>query len=269
MIQGNIYSIMIGCPGDMLDEAKIVMECINRWNVIHSASKRISLIPIHWTSASYPSLDNEGQKELNRQLCERSDALICLFGSRLGSPTSTHISGTVEEIEEHIKAGKPVMVFFKKLVDSSRDPENYIKLLEYKTTLAAVGLYFDFNQTEDFKSLFMEKLDLLVHDKFESMSATIGVPITKTIYSDEERVIMKEWCQSNNDRFSIMSFIGGKSMFRFGNIRVETETAREKAQYEDLVLRLEKDGYIIKDKLNKQNHWTYKLTFQAFDKFDV
>ena len=268
MIKGNIYHIMIGCPSDMLEEANIVMECINRWNVINSEIHNIALIPIHWTSASYPSLDKEAQKELNRQLCERSDALICLFGSRLGSATSTHISGTVEEIEEHTKAGKPVMVFFKKLVDPSNDPQQYIKLLEYKTSLASKGLYYDYDNKDSFKPLFSEKLNLLVNDKFASGDLYIESKTKEIAYTDEEINIMKKWCKSNIDLLSIIHFIGNRSTFRFGNVQVETESIKEKAQLENFIYRLENDGCIIKYKLNNQGIWSYKLTIEAFNRFE-
>ena len=49
-----------------------------------------------------------------KQMVEKSDLLVCLFGTRIGTPTDTDASGTIEEIREHIKAGKQVMMFCKK-----------------------------------------------------------------------------------------------------------------------------------------------------------
>ena len=52
------------------------------------------------------------QEEINRQLLYPSDMLIGLFKGKFGSKTDTAPSGTVEEIEECIAQGKPVMLYF-------------------------------------------------------------------------------------------------------------------------------------------------------------
>lgn len=43
---------------------------------------------------------------INNSIIKNADMVIALFGSRLGTPTARATSGTIEEIEEMIKAGK-------------------------------------------------------------------------------------------------------------------------------------------------------------------
>lgn len=47
-----------------------------------------------------------------RHVISMWNALIGLFGGRLGTPTGVAASGTVEEIERHLKARKPTMLYF-------------------------------------------------------------------------------------------------------------------------------------------------------------
>ena len=127
---GHIFNIMVGSPSDVADIAQKAIECIHHWNTVNSNDRNMALVPHHWTSSSYPSLSNSAQKVLNSQLVDKSDALVAIFGSRIGTPTDEHISGTVEEIEEHRKAGKPVMVFFCDKISVSADMEQILKLSE-------------------------------------------------------------------------------------------------------------------------------------------
>jgi len=55
------------------------------------------------------------QAILNKQLGEISNILIGIFWTRLGTHTGQAESGTVEEIEEFMKAGKPVLLYFSNL----------------------------------------------------------------------------------------------------------------------------------------------------------
>lgn len=49
---------------------------------------------------------------INNSIIKDADMVIALFGSKLGTPTARATSGTIEEIEEMIKAGKQVFVCF-------------------------------------------------------------------------------------------------------------------------------------------------------------
>lgn len=266
MIKGNIYSIMVGCPSDVKTEANFAIECIQRWNILHSSTTGIALVPLHWRDSSYPSMDAEAQKVLNSQLIADSDALVCVFGARLGTPTSDHISGTVEEIEEHRKANKPVMVFFKRNVNGGDNIEQYNKLIQYKSELQKQGLILEFDDTSEFKSIFPEKLQLFVSKNLESVNRQ--EPSEQVNYSTDEKDIMLKWCESGNLVCSTVNFIGGSTMYRFGNVRIETKNPREKAELIDFINRLEKDGFISRYKQDKYGNWSYQLALKAFDEFN-
>ena len=98
MFQANVYKIMVGAPSDVEAEVKAAFEIIHNWNYINAYSHKLVLLPSHWSLDSYPTLSHKPQKTINKQLVEKSDLLISIFGSKIVTPTDDYISGTVEEI---------------------------------------------------------------------------------------------------------------------------------------------------------------------------
>ena len=110
MYKARVYHIMIGAPSDIKEEVNIVKEVVHKWNDLYSEKERIVLLPKHWASSTYPTAGARPQEAINKQIVDKSDLLISIFGARLGAPTGKASSGSIEEIDEHLKAGKPVMV---------------------------------------------------------------------------------------------------------------------------------------------------------------
>lgn len=167
MFQANVYKIMVGAPSDVDSEVEVSFNVIQKWNYIHAEKNNIVLLPSHWSLNAYPTLNQKAQKAIDKQLVEKSDMLICIFGSKIGTPTDNYISGTVEEIEEHLKEDKPVMVFFSKKIDTSKTTfEQIAKLLSFKDEMFSRGLCADYDNIEDLKIKLTEKLSLFVNDNF-------------------------------------------------------------------------------------------------------
>lgn len=268
MKQGYIFNIMVGSPSDVSDIAKLAIQLIHNWNIIHSSDKCIALVPHHWTSSSYPSLNDSAQSVLNNQLVDSSDALIAIFGCRLGTPTTEHISGTVEEIEEHRKAGKPVMMFFANNIPSNCDLQQLQKLKEYKNSVQ--GLYDTFDNADDFEKKFISKLELFAQNELANQTEEIESNERQknaVSFSAEEIDIMKKWCASSVDRCCQYAFLGGQHSFRFGNLKVDTDTPKETAKFNDFLKRLEVAGLIEFVKFSNQNKPEYRLTYKAYENF--
>jgi len=110
------------------------------------------------------------QEILNEQILKMSDLLIGVFWTRLGTPTEKAESGTVEEIKEHIKAGKPAMLYFSSqpVQPDSIDPEQYAKLKAFKDECKKNGLYESYDSIADFQEKFRRQLTMKVfnHEYF-------------------------------------------------------------------------------------------------------
>jgi Domain of unknown function (DUF4062) len=108
--QAIVLKVMIASPGDVAEKRRVVTEEIHRWNDANASTRRLVLLPVKWETHSTPQLGSPPQTIINRQLVDDADILIGIFGTRIGTPTEDHVSGTVEEIKKHVAAGKTAKV---------------------------------------------------------------------------------------------------------------------------------------------------------------
>ena len=165
MFEGKIYKVMIGCPSDIQKEVETAKTVINDWNSEYSELHKVFLFPKHWSTDAYPDWGKHPQKHINEQIVAQSDLLVCIFGAKIGSPTDTSISGTVEEIEEHIKAGKHVMVFFRKK-NESQGWEQQKAIEEFKKDKKNEGLWWYYDDESSFEDIFRNKLALFLSNNW-------------------------------------------------------------------------------------------------------
>ena len=105
--RAKVVKVMIASPGDVSAERQVIRNVIQEWNYTHSEDKNLVLMPVGWESHATPSMGERPQALINKQVLKSCDLLIAVFWTRLGTPTGKASSGTVEEIEEHLKAKKP------------------------------------------------------------------------------------------------------------------------------------------------------------------
>ena len=271
MYQANVYRIMIGSPSDIKEEISIARKVLNDWNNLNSEKNRMVLLPIHWSISSYPAMGKHPQKLLNEQLVEKSDLMICIFGTRLGSPTDTEISGTVEEIKEHRKAGKDVMVFFKNSVDdiSSVDLQQLQKIKDFKESIKNDVLWQEFSDAKDFEKKLSDKLQLYINNNwFQNTTDTQENKLsTGTVFSSQEKQVITNWVQSGDADGYLLRFIGG-NLFVLGNSQYEVADGRDKAEWDDFMERLIESGFVEIEKYNNHGEPVYKLKKAAYDYVD-
>ena len=151
MYRARVYHIMIGAPSDITEEVAIVKEVVSRWNDLNSEKEKVVLLPKFWKTSTYPKAGARPQESINKQIVEKSDLLISIFGARLGAPTGSSLSGSIEEIDEHLKAGKNVMVFFRRSGSYDIDPEQLLKVKKYRESIQNDVLWEDYPDIEKFK----------------------------------------------------------------------------------------------------------------------
>lgn len=269
MFTANIYRVMIGCPGDIREEVKIAKEVIIRWTSLHAEQNKVVLLPIDWATNSYPAQGAHPQKLLNKQIADKSDLLVGIFGAKIGSPTDTSQSGTIEEIEEHIKKGKPVMLFFRKFNDATSD--ELIKLETFKNSIKNQCLYREYNQVQDFESCFSDALELFLADgwlKEENSPINDAPNRQNTIqFSDEEIEIVRKWVDSDNNTAFVVAVKDGP-IYILGNQQYAVKRGRDEAMWKDFMERLQKVGFISYVRTNKQGSPVYELQMRAYEYFE-
>lgn len=139
--KAEVYKVMVASPSDINKEKNIIRETLSEWNVVNSEMRKIVLLPVGWETHSSPEMGDRAQAIINKQLKE-CDLLVSVFWTRIGTATGEYPSGTVEEIQEHIKAKKPAMLYFSsapvnpEAVDSSQ----YSELKKFKQLCESNGL---------------------------------------------------------------------------------------------------------------------------------
>src|SRR5262245_24613295 len=158
--KAKVIEVMIATPGDVAKERQLARDVIYEWNDIHSKDKDIVLIPTGWESHSSPEMGDRPQAIINKQVLKNCDLLVAVFWTRLGSPTGKFASGTVEEIEEHLKAGKPAMIYFSSVPVALHDVEQkqYKALVKFKEECRQRGLIAEYDTLPDFKDKLAKQL---------------------------------------------------------------------------------------------------------------
>ena len=263
MYQANVYKIMIGCPSDITEEIQIAKEVLYHWNSLHSERDKIVLLPSHWSKSSYPTMGKQPQKSINEQVVKKSDLLICIFGSKLGTPTDTEISGTVEEVKEHMKAGKDVMIFFKKSVNdiTAVEPQQLQKINEFKNSIKNEALWCEFSNADDFRNELSDKLQLYINRNWikDIIQVTENQSHEKLNFSNEEFEILKKWVNSKNGDLRIIGS-GGYEHYMFGNDTYMPKDGKEIAEINDFIERLKFASFIERSGSN-----SYFLRKSAYD----
>lgn len=159
-------TVMIASPGDVLQERRFIRDVIHDWNDLNAMDRRCVLLPIGWDSHAAPALGERPQQLINERVLKDCDLLVGVFWTRLGTPTGEAASGTVEEIERHLAAGKPAMVYFSEqpVAPASLDLTQYAALQEFKSWCLSKGLISTYQDVVDFRETFTRHLQINLRD---------------------------------------------------------------------------------------------------------
>lgn len=151
----SAYRILISCPSDITKEVKIIKEELENINTSLLKKLNIRLETLYWEDDILPEYGNRTQDVINKQIVENADAIIAIFGEKIGSNTGKCKSGTIEEIEEIIKLSKKVFVYFS-AKDISRDGidksvDEIKKINEFKKEYGSKGIYSIYKDNEEFR----------------------------------------------------------------------------------------------------------------------
>lgn len=164
--QATVFEVMIASPGDVSEERAIVRETLFEWNVVNASLRRAVVLPRGWETHSVPTMGEPPQTAINKQVLVDADLLVGVFWTRIGTATESYASGSVEEIEEHIKVGKPAMLYFSNapVPPDKVDSDQYKALREFRKACEKRALYDTFNSRQEFREKFARHLALKMND---------------------------------------------------------------------------------------------------------
>ncbi len=103
--------MLVSAPGDVPDQdMATVKRTVSQWNLNTGRPSSVVVLPVSWSEHSVAEFGERPQAVLNDQLVDESDMALALFADRLGTPTGAAESGTLEEIDRMVAAGKHVSV---------------------------------------------------------------------------------------------------------------------------------------------------------------
>lgn len=249
------FNVMIASPGDVASERAIVRDVIYEWNAINSAVRKVVLLPIGWETHSSPEMGAPAQKIINRQVLNKCDLLVGVFWTRIGTPTETHLSGTVEEIEEHIASDKPVMLYFSSqpVAMDTVDLGQVQRLKEFKQSCQNRGLYEGYDSHAEFKEKFYRHLQLKVNehqlfqvDEAEEFDDVVVESRTQIpSLSQEARVLLKEASQDQGGSILHVRYLDGTAIQTNGKNLLPSMDRRDIAKWEEALQQLRLHGLVI------------------------
>ncbi|HII06203.1 MAG TPA: DUF4062 domain-containing protein [Methanotrichaceae archaeon] len=269
--KATVFKVMIASPGDVLEERKLIREVLHEWNDIHSEMRKIVLLPVAWETHSSPDMGDRPQAIINRQLKD-CDLLVGVFWTRIGTATGEYPSGTVEEIEEHIKKEKPTMLYFSSasVRPDNVDPDQYSELKKFKDSCESRGLFEKYSDTVEFKDKFDRQLQRKLNSEpcftelLQSYTESAG---ESTILLSPElsmmaQILLKK-ASLSDDGIIIHTYFG----IKIGEESKDYQSMkpREIAESESAVEELERFG-LIKDQGYERE--VFKVTREGFEKAD-
>lgn len=269
----TVIPVMIASPGDVEQEREEVRNAIYNWNDINSKNTSMILNPIGWETHGAPEMGDRAQALINKRLLTDCDLLIAVFWTRIGTPTGSYESGTVEEIERHIAEDKPTMIYFSKTpIDYSKvDRDQYDLLMKKKDEWKNKGRIEEFSSLQEFKDKLNKQLPYLLstHEYILSCSTSIS---TKQEASDDSSVTL------SNEAMEIIQLAGSTDggimklrhmaglLFQVGGENLDTSTPRKEATYVSALDELLNYGLVEAKGTKGQIYNLTKYGWDAYDK---
>lgn len=174
----TVVQVLIASPGDTQVERTAILTDASRWNGRNAQGRGFILSPWLYELHATPIYGDRPQAIINRQGVDKSDVVVAVFGTKLGTPTGVDVSGTVEEIKRAHELGKPVHVYFSAAdIPRDTDPKDLAALEDFKK--AFEGLYSTYSDPADVARQVRDALeyDLDAFDAIPAPSAPAGVKL--------------------------------------------------------------------------------------------
>lgn len=252
MYSAKVMPVMIASPSDVQEERDAIRDIVWSWNYTESFSKGLVVLPVGWETHSAPELGITPQDQINERLVDRCDVLVGIFWTKLGSPTRSELSGTVEEVKRHVAAGKPAMLYFsdKPVAPNSFDKDQWDALNEFKEWCKPLGLYEPFSSSDNLKDKFQRQFRIClnenkhVNDQIEEFSR-IEDDIRdglRTVKLTNESLLLLQGAVADDGMITARTYLGG-STYSAGKFSHETKGfGREDAKWRAAVDMLDNYG---------------------------
>lgn len=190
------------------------------------------------------------------------------------------MSGTVEEIERHVAAGKPAMIYFssKPVAPQSIDAAQFAELQAFKAKLMPLGLVETFDNLEQFRAKFAKQLQLCLINNPYLKDLTTSLAATESLLvedasvqprafqlSEEARTLLKAASARENGVIMKISHMSGL-VIQTGGQNFGGELGREAAKWEKALNELQAMDLVVARGYKDQ---VFELTHKGWEVADA
>jgi hypothetical protein len=177
--KSQTYRVLIASPSDLAEERLAAAEAVNDWNAQHAVAEAVALLPVKWETHAKPQAGVRPQEAINSQLVRDSDILVGMFWTKIGTSTGVAESGTVEEIDQFVASGKPVLLYFSsRPIDPYKiDLKQHKKLRSFKDATYKNALIGGFSSVDELRQTLLRDLMSQVRELNPSRSSRRGAKL--------------------------------------------------------------------------------------------
>jgi hypothetical protein len=184
------------------------------------------------------------QDIINRQLLHDADIVIGIFGTRIGTPTSEYLSGTVEEIKRDVADGKTAKVYFSDvpIAPSELNATQYALVLQFREECRSTGLYATFGSIQDFSRDFGHHLNIeLNQPRYRWLAAPESSSVESITLSQDALRLLKAVAATDDGMVILQESLGGNGL-RVGEQEFMDGTPRSEAKWRSALAELDRAG---------------------------
>jgi len=179
------YRCLLISPGDVEAERDAVSDVVASWNATIGETLDARVHLVRWETHGVPDASAPPQEVLNRQIVDECDFGIAIFWARLGTPTTAHESGSIEEIDRLRGRGARVLAYWNSAAipqDRLKD-DQYQRLVDFKKRLAAEGLLGSYRDIANLREQVTLHLTVIVAGLMQKDRGQppIGAPVTTSV----------------------------------------------------------------------------------------
>jgi|GEM_PF-3785292 len=174
----SVYRVLIASPSDTSEARQTVQQALVEWNDLNSEGFGVVLLPVMWEMSAFPGFGRP-QSVLNTQMVDRTDLVIAVFWTRLGTPTDTEPSGSVEEIRRKRSQGAHVFLYFSDQPIAnpmSIDPQQLQAVQDFRTEMEQQALIGTYDSSEGLSHKVQRDLTRYFQENPPSGSEELAVP---------------------------------------------------------------------------------------------
>lgn len=169
---GLIVRGLIASPMELKKYRDAIRKSFAKWNAENAHRENLIFEAVGWETHATGGMGAHPQKILNKDLCQKCDFVIAMFGTRLGAPTDTMASGTIEEIDYiyKLRGGDRVFVYFLE-----RNSTPSVEVDQFKVFIQGKVLYEPFRTNSALTNAVSRALSIIatrVKKEFDDLYRT-------------------------------------------------------------------------------------------------